>query len=57
MVGDFNHTNKTWLNDTLTVKNEQKQYGFDNPFDILHVRVLFIFLYAFVFILCISGKC
>ena len=56
MDRDIDFKNKTWVNDTLTDENGWNPNGFQNPFEKLHVRVLFIIVYVTVFILCISGK-
>ncbi|XP_045159444.2 trissin receptor-like isoform X2 [Mercenaria mercenaria] len=54
MEVNLNSTNVTFYNHTID--NNYESNGFNNPFDILHVRILFITCYAVVFAFCIGGN-
>ena len=45
-----------YVNSTYCVGNYTAPTKFENPFDNLHVRVIFITLYFAVFAVCLLGK-
>lgn len=53
-MDNFN-TSEIHLNNSYNSNTIDDIY-FDNPFDVLGIRVVFFFCYILVFILCITGR-